>query len=170
MADIRILVKGAISGRDNPFFHNGRATAFKMFLAGEPVSKVPWKYFHPVFTQERLKAERRRAGAKPGAGGAGGSVMHAGSWTSAADPLLALTEALITKVSAMTMIERDEVAADAPLTSFNLDSLVSVELRNWIRRERGVELPLGAITQAESLRALAADLLLLRNKASVEKT
>ena len=59
----------------------------------------------------------------------------------------------------MTMIDREEIGADSPLISFNLDSLVSVELRNWIRRETGVELVLSAITQAESLRALAMEIL-----------
>jgi hypothetical protein len=35
-------------------------------------------------------------------------------------------------------------------------------LRNWIRRETGVELLLSAITQAESLAALAAETLAQR--------
>ncbi|KAK8121632.1 Highly reducing polyketide synthase ACRTS2 [Apiospora sp. TS-2023a] len=52
--------------------------------------------------------------------------------------------------------------ADAPLGSYNLDSLVSVELRNWIRRETTVELTLSAIMQADSLRALATEILAWR--------
>lgn len=82
-----------------------------------------------------------------------------------ADPLTGLIEALITKVSAMTMIERDEVVADGPLVSYGLDSLVSVELRNWIRRETGVDLALTAITQAANLRALATQILSQRGGA-----
>lgn len=50
-------------------------------------------------------------------------------------PLDGLIEALTTKVSAMIMIERDQVEPDTPLVSFGLDSLVSVKLRNWIRRD-----------------------------------
>lgn len=159
MADIRTIVKGAISGQSSPFHHNGKAAAFRMYLDGQAVRDGPWKYFHPVHTKERLKAERHKKGK---AGASGGADMYSVSWTAAEDPLTGLTEALITKVSVMTMIERDEVGADAPLASFSLDSLVSVELRNWIRRETSLELALSTITQAESLRALAADILAQR--------
>ncbi|KAF2136192.1 uncharacterized protein K452DRAFT_302958 [Aplosporella prunicola CBS 121167] len=162
MADIRTIVKGAIMGPSSPFHHNGKAAAFKMYLDGQAVQNGPWKYFHPVHTKERLKAERQK---RVEAGASMGADMYSASWTAAEDPLVGLTEALITKVSAMTMIERDEVGSDAPLASYSLDSLVSVELRNWIRRETSVELPLSAITQADSLRALATDILAQREGA-----
>ena len=60
------------------------------------------------------------------------------------------------------MIEREDVRADIPLTSYSLDSLVSVELRNWIRRETSVELVLSAILQAENLQALSGNILAQR--------
>ena len=60
------------------------------------------------------------------------------------------------KVSTITMIERDEIEPAAPLSNYSLDSLVSVELRNWLRRETGVELPLSRIVGAGNLAALAA--------------
>lgn len=156
MADIRTIVKGAVIGKGAPFSHDGRTIAFKMYLDGQVVHEVPWKYFHPMHAKEHLKAERQR---KRKAGGGGGADIYSTSWTTADDPLTGLTEALITKVSAMTMIDREEVGADTPIESFGLDSLVSVELRNWIRREAGVELLLSAIIKAESLRALATDIL-----------
>lgn len=158
MADIRALFKCVVAGPTTPFVHDGRATAFKVYIDGQAVANGPWKYFHPVHTKERLKNDKRNR-AKASAGGADLSSV---SWTTAEDPLVGLTEALITKVSAMTMMERDDVLADAPLSSYNLDSLVSVELRNWIRRETTVELTLSAIMQAESLRALAAEILTQR--------
>ncbi|KAK3290831.1 putative polyketide synthase [Chaetomium fimeti] len=165
MADIRTLVKGAVMGPDSPFHHDGKALAFRMFLEGQPVvDGGPWTFFHPVHAKENLKAERAKkakGGKGGGVGGAGGDVFSA-SWTTAEDPRVGLTEALRTKVSAMTIIDRDEVGADTPLATFNLDSLVSVELRNWIRRETGVEVLLSAITQAESLTALAAEILAQR--------
>jgi acyl carrier protein len=156
MADIRTLVKGIVIGKSSPFHRNGRAHAFKLYLDGQAVQSGSWKYFHPVLTKYRLEADRQNRG--DASGGAGGD-LHSASWTAAEDPLVGLTEALITKVSAMTMIEREDVGADTALASFSLDSLVSVELRNWIRRETSVELALSAITQAESLRALAAEIL-----------
>ena len=81
------------------------------------------------------------------------------SWTQASDPQEGLTDALVHKVATMTMMEVEEVQPDAPLATFSLDSLVSVELRNWIRRETNVELALPEITQAESLSVLAKTIL-----------
>lgn len=168
MADIRTIVKGAIMGSDSPFHHDAKALAFRMFLEGQAVvDGGPWTFFHPVHAKENLKAERAKKKKNSGKGGAGGGeggdVFTSGSsWTTADDPLAGLTEALRTKVAAMTITDRDEVGADAPLADFNLESLVSVELRNWIRRETGVELLLSAITGAESLTALAAGILAQR--------
>ncbi|PLB49064.1 polyketide synthase-like protein [Aspergillus steynii IBT 23096] len=164
MADIKTMVKGAVVGQSSPLNHNGRATAFQLSLSGESVDNLPWKYFHPVHIRERLNEDHRKRDTAE----ASGSGAHAtsASWTSAADPLTGLIEALITKVSAMTMIERDEVEADAPLSSYGLDSLVSVELRNWIRRETSVELALTTITHAANLRALATHILAQREGAA----
>lgn len=156
MADIRTIVKGAVSGKTSPFHHNGKAAVFKVYIDGQPIKEGAWKYFHPVHARERIKDERHKNG---NAGAGAGADTYSTSWTTAEDPLTGLTEALITKVSAATIIDREEVGADAPIDTFGLDSLVSVELRNWIRRETGVELLLTAITKAESLRALARDIL-----------
>ena len=155
MADIRAIFGGILLGPSSPFVYNGRAQTFMVYIDGQPVQNGGWKYFHPVHTKVRLMSDRRNR-VKAASGGAD---LHSASWTTAEDPLIGLTEAMITKVSAMTMIEREEVLPDAPLTSYNLDSLVSVELRNWIRRETAVELTLSAIMQADSLRALAVEIL-----------
>jgi acyl carrier protein len=161
MSDIFAMVKSAIQGQaTSPIYTNGKATAFKMALNGQSIEDLPWTYFHPVHIKARLAAG---ADDQNAAGGSG--VDHSASWTSASDPLVGLTEALITKVSAMTMIERSEIEPDAPLASHGLDSLVSVELRNWIRRETSVELALTTITQSASLHALASHVILQIPKA-----
>ncbi|RYC55767.1 hypothetical protein CHU98_g10440 [Xylaria longipes] len=162
MADIRTIIKGIIMGESSPFHHNGKAAAFRMYFDGQPVQDTQWKYFHPVHTKERIKAERQK---RRKTGGGGLADMHSTLWTAAEDPLVGLTEALITKVSAMIMMDRDDVGAETPLASYGLDSLVSVELRNWIRRETEVELPLSAITQAENLRSLATNIITQREGA-----
>lgn len=164
MADIRVIFKGAVMPPGtSPFVHNGKIAAFSIFLEGQRVKPGGWRYFHPVLARERLKEDKKKnrseGGAAVGALGGGEAVL----WTAAEDPRAGLTEALISKVSAMTIIARDEVHPDAPLAEFGLDSLVSVELRNWIRRETGVELTLSSITQAENLNALAVDILAKRS-------
>ncbi|KAK2820032.1 polyketide synthase, partial [Arthroderma sp. PD_2] len=79
------------------------------------------------------------------------------SWPAAKDPLVGLTEALITKVSAVTMIDGEELGDNASIDPLVLDSLELVELRNWIRGETSVELLLSAVMRVESLRVLARD-------------
>lgn len=107
-----------------------------------------------MHAKEWLKEDHKHGG---GAGPQAGA--SSGSWASTEDPLAGLIEALITKVAAMTMLDRDEVGVDTALASFSLDSLVSVESRNWIRRETGVDLLLSSIMQAESLRAMATEIM-----------
>ncbi|KAI0197163.1 putative polyketide synthase [Xylaria flabelliformis] len=166
MADVRTIIKGIIMGPPSPFHRGNKAAAFRIFLDGQAIQNIPWTYFHPVHTKERLKAERRKR--RKTGGGVLGPDMYSTSWTAAEDPLVGLTEALITKVSAMIMMDRDDVGSETPLSSYGLDSLVSVELRNWIRRETEVELPLSAITQAENLRSLAANIIAQREGAKGE--
>ncbi|KAK7958473.1 polyketide synthase [Apiospora saccharicola] len=170
MTDICTLVKGAVMV-SSPLHRDAKAIACTFYLDGKPIRDGPWDYIHPVYARERVKEEaaKREKLAMTKSGGADGAPhsstngVTSGPWQQAVDdPLPGLTEALITKVAAMTMLDRDEVGADAPLASLSLDSLVSVELRNWIRREAGVELVLSAITGAESLRALAVEILAQR--------
>ncbi len=158
MADIRTIIKGIVMGASCPFHQNSRAGAAKMWLDGQPIQDRFWKYIHPVHAIQRIKRDK----SGKASGGGKGAEMYSTLWTAAEDPLVGLTEALITKISAMTMIDREEVLPEAPLSNYGLDSLVSVELRNWIRRETGVDLILSAITQAENLRSLASDILTLR--------
>jgi acyl carrier protein len=77
------------------------------------------------------------------------------------DPLESLQGALMDKVSVMTMINREDINTSRSLEEYGLDSLVSVELRNWIRREFGTELPLTAIIRAGNLKALSEKILSL---------
>jgi hypothetical protein len=74
------------------------------------------------------------------------------------DTLEALVEGLRKKVSVMTMLHMDDISADRDLHDYGLDSLVSGELRSWIRRQVGVELSLPRIIGARNLQALAEDI------------
>jgi acyl carrier protein len=72
-----------------------------------------------------------------------------------------LQGALKDKVSVMTMINRDDILIDRNIEDYGLDSLVSVELRNWIRREFGAELALTAIVGSGNLKGLSEKILSL---------
>jgi acyl carrier protein len=80
---------------------------------------------------------------------------------SSSEPLECLQGALKDKVSVMTMINRDDILIDRNIEDYGLDSLVSVELRNWIRREFGAELALTAIVGSGNLKGLSEKILSL---------
>jgi len=153
---LQTLVKGAIIGPSSGLNYEGKAISFT-FASGDDRSTLPWQCFHPTALVQRINLEQH----SPESSGRGQGRDTCSTERLDAingDPLLGLLDALITKVSSMTMIERDEVEPDAPLSNYGLDSLVSVELRNWIRRETGVELSLPTITGAKNLRALATQI------------
>ncbi len=54
------------------------------------------------------------------------------------------------------MRSEDEVDLDGPLASVGIDSLISIELRNWVRRRLGAEVTVLEIVRASSLRDLGA--------------
>ncbi|VBB84212.1 Putative polyketide synthase [Podospora comata] len=54
------------------------------------------------------------------------------------------------------MRSEDELDLDGPLASVGIDSLISIELRNWIRRRLGAEVTVLEIVRAPSLRELGA--------------
>jgi aryl carrier-like protein len=54
------------------------------------------------------------------------------------------------------MRSEDELDLDDPLASVGIDSLMSIELRNWVRRRIGAEVPLLELVRASSLRGLGA--------------
>ncbi|TVY55852.1 Compactin diketide synthase mokB, partial [Lachnellula cervina] len=156
-ADLHTAVKGAIIGPSSNLNEDGSAIAFR-FSSGEDPNTLGWQYYHPLALAERVNAKKRNFETdSPDENDE--SALNGLRLANSGDPLLSLLDALMDKVSSITMIERDEVEPDAPLAAYGLDSLVSVELRNWIRRETGVETPLPAITRAENLRALATYIL-----------
>ena len=72
------------------------------------------------------------------------------------DPQLVLLGTMVNKVFSIIMLELEP---NTPLSSYNLDSFVSVELRNWIRRVTGVELQFPNIVNTVNFWALARPIL-----------
>ena len=57
MANIRTLVKRAVSRKPSPFYHDGKAAAFKLYLEGQIIQNRSMRCFHLVHAKERLKVE-----------------------------------------------------------------------------------------------------------------
>lgn len=152
---VQTLVKGAIIGPSSNLNHGGKAVSY-CFVSGEDRVTLPWQCFRPWALVSLINSKLR---SPVNSLGEGRDARLCETGTSGG-----LLEALISKVSSITMIDRDEVEADAPLANYSLDSLVSVELRNWIRRETRVELSLPKIVGAANLRALSTHILSQRDK------
>lgn len=156
-AHLRTAIKGAIIGPSSGINRDGTAISFS-FARGDDSGTMPWQCFHPRALVDYIRAESRAEGAtEPGLGNNSRSKRL--RIDAESNPLDLLLDALMDKVASITMIERDEIEPDAPLANYSLDSLVSVELRTWIRRETGVELTLPKIVNADNLRALARHIL-----------
>lgn len=159
LPNLRTVMKGAIIGQNSGLNRDGKAISFS-YARGDDSSTLPWQCFHPRALVDYIRTETRADGTSTAdCNGREGASKGGLQLANESDPLTALLTVLMDRVSSITMIERDEIEADAPLSNYSLDSLVSVELRNWIRRETGVELPLPRIVNAANLRALATYIL-----------
>lgn len=150
---LEVLMRGAIIGSSSGLNFQGKAMSFHL-ETGAGTDGVAWQCYNA--RDFRRIARTEQAGQAAGSDTQGKrrsqGLGDAGSEGYSEN----LLGALMDKVSSITMIDRDEVEADAPLANYSLDSLVSVELRNWIRRETGVDLPLAKLVRAANLRAVAA--------------
>lgn len=111
-------------------------------------------------------SDARRAGAGgPGGGGGGGAgaasgpvsmhehILTAGSPTEAAG---CVQSALVARLSDMFAIPETDIDPRKPLAHFGVDSLVAVELRNWIVPNARVEMTIFELLKSPSLSELAA--------------
>lgn len=65
-----------------------------------------------------------------------------------------LAEEIGRTLTGFMMMAEEDLDLEKPLTALGVDSLVAIELRNWIRRTVGVELTLLELLRTGSLRAL----------------
>lgn len=145
-SQLHTTVKAAIIGDSSGLLVRGKALVAM-------ISKIPPTATSYIFPLSMTALQRRYGSTSSSAATATASVDQGRP-----RDLPALVKALTHKVASMTLMEPDEVEADQPLTEYGIDSLVSVELRNWIRKAVGVDVPLARIVGAESLKALAGSI------------
>ena len=83
--------------------------------------------------------------------------------TSFAEAVEVITETTVEKFIRFLNLEADDVGPHQPLSSYGLDSLVSIELKNWMVRAFKVTLQVSELTSARSIAHLA-ELLASRSK------
>ncbi|KAI0439264.1 putative polyketide synthase [Xylaria telfairii] len=65
-----------------------------------------------------------------------------------------VAKAIAEALESFLIKETGSIQVDAPLSSLRMDSLVAIELRNWIRQQTAVDVSVFTITQAPSLLSL----------------
>ena len=83
----------------------------------------------------------------------GGALRRATTFEEAADRICA---ALVDKISSRSSIPVDNINTSKLITEFGIDSLVAVELRNWIAREMDSTIPILDLLANQSLLQLSA--------------
>lgn len=150
------LVEGAIIGSSSGLNTNGISRSW-MPPSRKDLESLAWAQSKRLSVVRRLRTND--GGAKPSfdEGKKPQDLLKGGS------PEL-LLKALSDKVSSITMIDRDEITLNRSLLDYGLDSLFSLELRNWIRRTMDVDLALKDITAARDLQALMDRILSLTKR------
>ena len=77
-----------------------------------------------------------------------------------------IAEALVQKIADMLQMEASDVDSHKPLTAYGVDSLVAIEVRNWISREMKVNIPLLDILAAVPMDKLAVKIAQMTGKFS----
>lgn len=70
---------------------------------------------------------------------------------------------LLAKISGVLMVPAEDVHVDAPMATYGLDSLVAVEIRNWIVRELDVGVSVFDLLSGNTLR-MVADVIVKKSK------
>ncbi len=78
-------------------------------------------------------------------------------------------DALLDKTASVLMLPREELDPTKDTVTYGLDSLVSIEIRNWITRELGASLQILDLLSSGSFVALADTVLKKSEFVSFEK-
>ena len=67
-----------------------------------------------------------------------------------------IQDALVTKVASVLLTPADEIDPTRPISVYGLDSLVAIEIRNWITRELKANLQILEMLSSGSMVSLSA--------------
>ena len=105
-------------------------------------------YLTPIFAHFRRAAMERvakldREGGGSGDGGAAGRMREVlRKATSFEEAAQKACEGIIAKMSSLLMIPLEDISSEKSMSEYGMDSLVAVEMRNWLLRELDSTLPI----------------------------
>jgi len=155
--EVLALIGAAITGKMEENCGGHCITGLK--ITPETMNELFWvndaKFSHLKAAAEALASESSTAPANTNV-----SLLTALKSSRSKDQALDLVcEALMTKVSAVLMFPREEMDASKAIVSYGLDSLVAIEIRNWITRELEASLQVLELLTSGSMRGLAETIL-----------
>ena len=148
--ELLALFKAALIHKSDECDYRQTLTGLKLV----PNRKLPWwtsdiKFSHVVRSLQTTSAGNRK---DTGTANLHRSLREA---TSMEEASAVICEALIRKISNVSMTPAEEVDPEKPLGAYGLDSLVAVELRNWMVNDLGANVPLLELMNSPSVSALA---------------
>ncbi|KAL8792787.1 MAG: hypothetical protein Q9195_004600 [Heterodermia aff. obscurata] len=102
-------------------------------------------YLTPIFAHFRRAAMERVAklDREGGGNGAAGNIREAlRKATSVEEAAQKACEGIIAKMSSLLMIPLEDISSEKSMSEYGMDSLVAVEMRNWLLRELDSTLPI----------------------------
>jgi hypothetical protein len=114
----------------------------------------------PMFSHFRRAAMRKAAGMKTAAGAAeGGLAVRVRAVlreaTSLDEAARYVCDTLMEKMAALLMVPAGDISASRSMADYGMDSLVAVEMRNWLVREMDATVPILDLLAKVSLQELS---------------
>ena len=150
--EILSLLKAAITHQHEHCDYTQTATGFKL----DPARKLPWWALEPKVSH--ILHGLRSSAAVESSSSTASTVrldLLLKEATSIAEATHIVCVALVHKIAQVLTTPLERIEADQPLMAYGLDSLVAVELRNWMVSELGATVPLLELTNSPSIEALA---------------
>ena len=145
------LLKATIAHEHPDCDYTQTTTGLKLIPGGRP----PWWASEPKVSHV-LHGVRSTAAAKPSSTAPTVRLDRLlGEAVSVAEATGVVCAALVHKVAQVSTTPLESIEPDRPLLAYGLDSLVAVELRNWMAGELGATVPLLELTNSQSIEALA---------------
>ncbi|KAH8650550.1 putative polyketide synthase [Tricladium varicosporioides] len=151
-AEVLALIGAAVSGRMSETCNGHSITGLK--ITPETKDKLFWatdaKFAYLFSSASASSTAASSSSSKPSLSLAQ-SIRSTTSYSTALDLVV---EGLMTKVSDVLMVPREEMDASKPIVVYGLDSLVAIEVRNWITRELEASLQVLELLTASSIKGL----------------
>ncbi|KAF8858215.1 ketoacyl-synt-domain-containing protein [Acephala macrosclerotiorum] len=155
--EVLALIGAAITGKIGTACNGHCITGLR--IVPERIDEIFWtgdaKFRHLREAAEKEASQMEGANASTVVS-LGASLKAA---TSKAQAIDLITEGLLTKISAVLMVPREEMDPSKPIVVYGLDSLVAIEIRNWITRELEASLQVLELLTSGSFMALAETIL-----------